>query len=72
MKKPDSITPSLNDLEERIRLNREKDGLTLEQIAQDTRNLIKEFEWTAARSNVQVRIYKDLLELVEAKMKAGV
>lgn len=59
--------PTLDDLDERIDINL-KEGLTLEYLVIDTKELIKEFEWTAARCMVQARIYKDLLERTEQRL----
>lgn len=61
--------PTEKDLDERINLNLKKDKLTLEQIKEDTENLIHNFQWTIIRCTCQIGIYNDLLKRIEEKIK---
>ena len=64
----DDIYPTREDLEERIKINLEKDNLTLEQIKEDTFNLVQDIEKTILRCQLQLRIYKDLDNLCDQKI----
>lgn len=59
--------PQDNDFQERIEVDLKK-GMPLEVILADTKNLIREFDWTAARCTYQVRIYRDLQDYIERRI----
>lgn len=63
-----SQMPSIKDLDERIDLNLEKDGLSLEEIRQDTNRSIKALMDQCNLFMLQIKIYKALIERVSQRI----
>lgn len=61
--------PTIKDLDERIDLNLEKDGLTLEEIKKDTNSLIVGLIDQVNLFMFQMKIYKALKDRINDRIK---
>ena len=66
----DEILPSKKDLDYRIQVNLDK-GLSLDYIKKDTKNLLHGVELLELKCKVQKKIYRDLIDRIDEKIKEG-